>query len=115
MELETFENEEQLGIIWRKMTVVAIVAALVTIPFMWLRKFNCIDDTPCWRLASAIVVSGWALGPPLWFAYENGRLISEADKENKPKRMARLKLGQDVSKVFWVAVATLIVSTLFKS
>lgn len=112
--MEEFHNEQELRKIWGRMTWFAIAALVLTVPVMWLWKFKVIPDTWCTQLLIAVIVTGWAVGPPLWFTYENHVLISDSDKQHRPKRVAQYKLGLDVAKAFWLAVAALIVSTLFK-
>ena len=95
------------------MTVLGAVALALTIPFMWWWRFCPAAQDERWaKIAVAVVVTGWTLGPPLWFTYEHHKLISDADKQNCRKRVEQYKMGQDVARAFWVAVVAMIVATL---
>jgi hypothetical protein len=98
---------------WALVTTLAIFGAIVTIPLMWAHKFWSHSWLAPGDTEFAIIVTLWALGPPAWFAYENGCLIPDRWDEDRYKaRMARFKRGQEVTKTFWFAVGTLIVATL---
>jgi len=111
---EVFSNEKDLKLIWKIATIVGLIAGIGGATFLWLVKFEALPKDAVWpKVITALIVTGWTLIPPAWFSLEYTFLITNEDKETKPKRMARYKEGRDLAKAAWLAFGLLIVSTLF--
>ena len=102
MALEEFSNEHDLKIIWRRMTLFAVVAAVGSLAFFLLVK-----DVKDHYILARLIAGAWFVGPPLWFLYENTQLLKAPDVEVRSKRMARFRLSQDAAKMCWFGIAAL--------
>src|SRR5215813_9865773 len=79
--LEEFSNEKRLHIIWRTMTIISAILAVITIGYLLFG-----NSQPIWTKVLAAV---WFLGPSAWFLSENVYLLKPEDVERKSRRMAR--------------------------
>jgi hypothetical protein len=63
------------------------------------------------KVAQAIVLSIWIVGPPIWFWYEYFHLYRPAP-EPKPD-LDSFKYGQDQAAKIWLALVTLLLALYF--
>ncbi len=101
-EAERFSNEDDLTRIWRTMTIVGILLAFLSIGIL-------LSHYPVYYPhLKKLIATGWYLGPPAWFLYENTRLLNATEMAKKSIRAAELKLGQDAAKMWWFGIAALV-------
>ena len=111
VEIEEFTNNARLENLWARQSKAGLIGALLSVGYMLIFRGGYWEKL-MWAgwdsgIATALLCL-WAVGPATWFAYETGYLITRGDKQNKTKRIAEFKMGQDAAKAFWIAVATLI-------
>lgn len=101
--LQQFSNEPELSKIWKFSTGVAVFAAFVTIICLLYFGASLSVTAHKW------IATGWFLGPPIWFAFENNYLLKKQDIERLSGRMARFRLEQDAAKMIWLGISALVV------
>ena len=109
--IEYFSNEKALGRIWKWQSSGAIVFAMLSVGYMLAFHAGCLKtevNPTRGSLFADVILCLWSVVPAAWFAIETHWLISRSGKQNKPKRMAEFKVGQDSAKAFWVTIAFLI-------